>query len=117
MGFSLGNGSDGVETQVSVTAGENIAGADMVIWNASPSSSDAASIDSFLASQAGSFDGGVFVASYVNGGQVGVWYDDDANTNDEGNGATLLVTLADVTSLTALVSASGTGWWSLDAIA
>jgi Ca2+-binding RTX toxin-like protein len=75
----------------------NISAADIVIWNASPTHSlmdTASQIDNFLDGQNGTFNGGVVVVAYTNGGaNVGIWYDPDANTTGGGAAPTLLATL------------------------
>lgn len=96
--FVLANqATAGAATLVSATsASTSIAGADVVIW-AHPwmKLTSAAQVDSMLAGQAGTFDGGVLVVALNDGMKATVYYDADANTV---GGATAIVTLDNLTS-------------------
>ena len=83
-GFSLANQSIAATSatmiNVSTVGTGSIAGADVVRWTGTNTSMDSvAEVDAFLAAQPGTFDGGVLVAAYTASGDVGVYYDADAN--------------------------------------
>jgi VCBS repeat-containing protein len=94
-GFSLANqaGAGAVNSVVTLAnnaigaGGTSIAGADVVVLNLAGGNRDsydtATEVDTALAAQSGTFDGGVFVLAYgdnVAGNQVTLYYDADANT-------------------------------------
>jgi len=116
--FTLANGWTGGGSIDSIItagtaggAGTSIAGADLVIWNAGTGTSDknnadtAGEINTFLDTQNGTFDGGVFVLAYsdeVSSNQVALYYDADANDTGAGAGATLVAVFTNQTLTTSL---------------
>jgi len=102
-GFSLANQA-GAGAATLVNSGGNIAGADIVRWTGAASAMDSpAEINAMLASQAGTFSGGVLVLGY-DAGKAALYYD----TNAAGGGAssvTLIATFDSVLSTNSLQSA------------
>jgi len=109
-GFALNNqttaGATVVVTSVSGSA-TSIATADVVLWTgATHTDMDTASkVDSMLASQAGTFAGGILVAAYTSTGDVGIYYDADAHTVGGAGTPSLIAVLSGVTSAGSLVAA------------
>jgi Ca2+-binding RTX toxin-like protein len=108
--FSLFNGWSGnaIQTSVSVASngggGTSIATADLVIWTAGTENSKdtAAEVDTLLAAQNGTFNGGVFVLAHnddVSNNHVALYYDSDANT---AGGTTLVGIFTSTTNLATL---------------
>ena len=108
--FSLFNAWSGnaIQTSVSVTTngagGTNIGTADLVIWSAGTENSKdtAGEVDSLLAAQNGTFNGGVFVLAHndaVNNNDVALYYDSDANT---AGGTTLVAIFTSTQNLATL---------------
>jgi len=103
-GFSFANQSTATTspnvTNVSTVGTGSIADADVVRWTGTASSMDSvAEVDAFLHGQPGTFDGGVLVAAYTASGNVGIYYDADAN---DAGGTVLLATLQGITNTTLL---------------
>lgn len=116
-GWTVGGSIDSVVTVTSQTAaspppggviGTSISGADLVIWNTGANKSNmdtAGEVDSFLLSQNGTFDGGVFVLAHNDGDGGGgtdhaaLYYDADANT---AGGTTLVAVFTSTDNVTTL---------------
>ena len=89
-------------------AGTSIAGAKLVIWNtgASKDNIDAtAEVDTFLDTQNGTFDGGVFVLAYTDAGganRVGLYYDPDADSTNGSDEPELIASFTNYTDVTTI---------------